>query len=160
MVGLLGQVACWERRRALQSSKLKVIFLNISSILINYPERLSKLLFEYFMAFGVNISRTKCCTLLSNNASSVRIYLGNLCTLQQRKAEPELVSCESSGGTSVTRGGLAHKLKNIYWGLILSEKLAKSKVKLISLVFSEHVKPVWPSLMMPLPLMAVFYTWT
>lgn len=52
MVGLLGQLACREERGGcFQFYKLKVIFSNISSILINYPERLSKLLFEYFMAF-------------------------------------------------------------------------------------------------------------
>lgn len=150
MVGLPGQVAHWERRRALQSSKLKVIFLTIASLLINYPERLGKLLFEYFMAFHVNISRTKCCTLLFNNAFSVRIYLGNLCTLRPSNRGPELVSCESSVGTSIVRGGLAHHLKNIYRGLILSEKLTKSWLKLISFVFSE---PSWPSLMMSLLLM-------
>lgn len=79
MVGLLGQLACSEKRMveggAFQFYKLKVIFSNISGILINYPERLSKLLFEYFMALHVTISRTKCCTLLFNNASSFRIYL-------------------------------------------------------------------------------------
>lgn len=153
MVGLPGQVACWERRRALQSSKLKVIFLTIARLLINYPERLSKLLFEYFMAFHVNISRTKCCTLLFNNASSVRIYLGNLCTLQPSSRGPEPVSCESSMGTSVVHGGLAHHLKNIYRGLIVSEKWTKSWTKLISFVFSE---PVWPSSLMSLLLMVVF----
>jgi hypothetical protein len=85
VVGLVGQLAYREGRGALQFYKLKVIFSNILSILINYPERLSKLLFEYFMALHVNISRTKCCTLLFNNASSVRIYLGNLCSLWQSK---------------------------------------------------------------------------
>lgn len=86
-------VVCWgslcaERKvggGAFQFYKLKVIFSNISSILINYPERLSKLLFEYFMALHVNVSRTKCYTLLFNNASSVRIYLWNLCSLRQRR---------------------------------------------------------------------------
>lgn len=83
---------CWASLHAersggetFQFQKLKVIFSNIVSILINYPERLSKLLFEYFMAFHVNISRTKCYTLLFNNASSVRIYLWNLCSLLQNK---------------------------------------------------------------------------
>lgn len=47
----------------------------------------------------------------------------------------------------------AHHLKNIYRGLILSEKLAKSWIKLISFVFSE---PSLPSLMMSLLLMVAF----
>lgn len=93
MVGLLGQLAC-RNRRGLQVGKLKVIFSNITSIFINYPERLSKLLFEYFMALHVNISRTKCCTWLFNNASSVRIYLGNLCDLLLSKGGTDWESYE------------------------------------------------------------------
>lgn len=100
MVGLLGSLHA-EERGAFQYSQLKVIFSNIVSILINYPERLSKLLFEYFMAFHVNISRTKCCTLLFNNASSVRIYLWNLCSVLQTKRGTDLESHELLADTRV-----------------------------------------------------------
>lgn len=47
----------------------------------------------------------------------------------------------------------AHHFKNIYRGLILTEKLTKSWIRLISFVFSE---PSWPSLMMSLLLMVAF----
>ena len=119
MVGLLGQLACREERGAFQFYNLKVIFSNISSILINYPERLSKLLFEYFMALHVNISRTKCCTLLFNNASSVRIYLSNLCSLLQSKGGTDLESCELLGDTRV-KCDLSDNKRNIYGYLISS----------------------------------------
>lgn len=60
------------------------------------------------------------------------------------------MSWELSGGTSATRA-LAHNYKDIYQHLILSEKLTKSRVKLISWDFSEHMKPAWPSLVMSFP---------
>lgn len=97
----------------MQVCELKVIFSNIVSILINYPERLSKLLFEYFMALHVNISRTKCCTLLFNNASSVRIYLGNLCGLLLSKGGTDQEPCELLGDTRV-RCDLSPNKRNIY----------------------------------------------
>lgn len=90
-----------------------MIFFNIFSILINYFERLSKLLFEYFMVLYVNILRIKCFILVFNNVLFVRIYFRNLCSLLSSKGGIDLEFYELLGDIRV-KCDLFYNKRNIY----------------------------------------------